>query len=88
MGAVYRLCIIIFDRDILGSRTSLTDHERLGRPKTATTSNNIEKILLGVRRIEVRKIAEAMDISKEQVWHIVTNSHTEVDTKYGPVNLC
>ncbi|KAL6257504.1 hypothetical protein P5V15_011074 [Pogonomyrmex californicus] len=56
-------------------RTSLADDERSGRPKTATTADNIENIhqmVLDDRRIKVREIAEAMGISKERVCHILT----------------
>ena len=55
-------------------RTSLGDDERSGRPKTATTDDNIAKIhqmVLDNRRIKVREIEEAMNISKERVCHIL-----------------
>ncbi|XP_076643528.1 histone-lysine N-methyltransferase SETMAR-like [Halictus rubicundus] len=54
-------------------RTSLGDDERLGRAKTATSDDNIAKIhhmLLDNRRIKVREIEEAMNISK-RVCHIL-----------------
>ncbi|XP_030749345.1 protein GVQW3-like [Sitophilus oryzae] len=56
------------------NRKSLGDYERSGRPKTATTDDNIAKvhqILLDDRRIKVREIAEVMNISKERVGHIL-----------------
>ncbi|KMQ83449.1 histone-lysine n-methyltransferase setmar [Lasius niger] len=56
-------------------RTSLVDDERSGRQKTATTTDNIEKVhqmVLDDRRIKVREIAEAVGISKERVCHILT----------------
>lgn len=49
-------------------RTSLGDDERSGRPKTATTDNNIAQVhqmVLDNRRNKVREIAEATNISKE-----------------------
>ena len=55
-------------------RTSLKDEERSGRPKTATTDDNIaqvHQILLDNRRIKVREIAEAMNMSKERVCHVL-----------------
>ncbi|XP_030760065.1 protein GVQW3-like [Sitophilus oryzae] len=55
-------------------RKSLGDDERSGRPKTATTDDNIAKvhqIVLDDRRIKVRGIAEVMNISKERVCHIL-----------------
>jgi [histone H3]-lysine36 N-dimethyltransferase SETMAR len=56
-------------------RTSLADDERSGRPITATTSDNIEKVhqmVLNDHRIKVREISEALNISKERVCHILT----------------
>ncbi|KYN15691.1 hypothetical protein ALC57_12093 [Trachymyrmex cornetzi] len=56
-------------------RTSLADDERSGRPTTATTTDNIEKIhqmIMDNRRIKIREIAEAVGISKERVCHILT----------------
>lgn len=55
-------------------RTSLGDDERLGRPQTATTDDNIAQVhqmVLENRRIKVTEIAEAMSISKERVCHIL-----------------
>lgn len=55
-------------------RKSLGDDERSGRPKTATTDDNIAKVhqmVLDDRRIKVREIAEVMNISKERVCHIL-----------------
>ncbi|XP_030760797.1 protein GVQW3-like [Sitophilus oryzae] len=59
-----------FKRD----RKSLGDDERSGRPKTATTDDNIAKVhqmVLDDRRIKVREITEIMNISKERVCHIL-----------------
>ncbi|KAK5650765.1 hypothetical protein RI129_001794 [Pyrocoelia pectoralis] len=55
-------------------RMSLVDDERSGRPKTATTDDNIanvHKMVLDDRRIKVREIAEVMKMSKERVCHIL-----------------
>ena len=55
-------------------RTSFGDDKRSGRPKTATTNDNIAQVhlmVLGNRRIKVREIAEAMNMSKERVCHIL-----------------
>ncbi|XP_030745483.1 protein GVQW3-like [Sitophilus oryzae] len=55
-------------------RKSLGDDERSGRPKTATTDDNIAKVhqmVLDDRRIKVREIAEVMSILKERVCHIL-----------------
>lgn len=48
------------------------DDERSGRQTTATITDNIEKvhqIVLDDHRVKIREIAEAMDISKEHVYH-------------------
>ncbi|XP_020296620.1 putative uncharacterized protein FLJ37770 [Pseudomyrmex gracilis] len=55
-------------------RTSLVDDERSGRPKTAITDDNIAQVhqmVLDNRRIKVREIGEAMNMSKERVCHIL-----------------
>lgn len=55
-------------------RASLTDDERSGRPITATTTDNIEKIHQMVsydRLIKVRELSETVGISKERVCHIL-----------------
>ncbi|XP_030765065.1 protein GVQW3-like [Sitophilus oryzae] len=55
-------------------RKSLGDDERSGRPKTATTDDNIAKVhqmVLDDRQIKVREIAEVMNISKKRVCHIL-----------------
>src|SRR5436190_23170121 len=59
-----------FKRD----RKSLGDNEHLGRPKTATTDENIAKvyeIMLDDRRIKVRERADVINMSKERVCHIL-----------------
>jgi hypothetical protein len=56
---------------------SLGDDEPSGRPKTATTDENIAKVhqmVLDDRRIKVREIAEVMHMSKERVYNIL-NQH-------------
>lgn len=56
-------------------RTSLTDDEHSKEIKTATTSDNVEKVyqmVLDNRQINVREIAELMGISKERGCHIVS----------------
>ncbi|XP_030765734.1 protein GVQW3-like [Sitophilus oryzae] len=67
-----KFCAAEFKR----GRKSLGDDERSGRPKTATTDDNIAKVhhmVLDDRRgrIKVREIAEVMSISKERVCHIL-----------------
>ena len=55
----------------------LGDDERSGRPKIATTDENIAKVhqmVLDDRRIKVREVAEVMNMSKERVCHIL-NQH-------------
>jgi len=55
-------------------RTSLIDDERSGRPKTATSDDNIAQVyqmVLDNRRIKVREIGETMNMSKERVCHIL-----------------
>lgn len=61
-------------------RKSLGDDERSGRPKTATTDENIAKVhqmILDDRRIKVREIAAVMNMSKERVCHIL-NQHLDM----------
>ena len=63
--------------EFIRDRKSLEDDERSGRPKTATTDENIAKVqqmVLDDRRIKVREIAEVMNMSKERVCHIL-NQH-------------
>ena len=50
------------------------ERERWGRPKTATTDENIEEVQQMVpddRRIKVRGIAEVITMSKERVCYIL-----------------
>src|SRR5436190_18847496 len=61
-------------------RKSLGDDERSGRPKTATTNENIAKVhemVLDDGRIKVREIAEVMNMSKERVCHLL-NQHLDM----------
>lgn len=56
------------------NRTSLVD-ERLGRSITVTITDNIEEVyymILDDRRIKFREIAKAVGISKERVYHTLT----------------
>ena len=58
-------------------RKSLGDDERSGRPKTATTDENIAEVhqmVLNDLRIKVREKAKVMNMSKERVCHIL-NEH-------------
>ena len=62
-------------------RTSLGDDERSGRPKIATTDENIAKVhqmVLDDRRIKVREIVEVMNMSKERVCYIL---HQHLDMR-------
>ena len=59
-------------------RKSLGDDERSGRPKTATTDENVamvHQMVLDDRRIKVKEIAEVMNMPKERVCHIL-NQHS------------
>ncbi|GFU77547.1 histone-lysine N-methyltransferase SETMAR [Trichonephila clavipes] len=56
---------------------SLRGDERLGNPNTATTDENIaivHQMVLNDHRIKAREVAEAMNVSKERVCHIL-NQH-------------
>ena len=58
-------------------RKSLGDDKRSGRPKTASTDENVANVnqmVLEDHRIEVREIAKVMNMSKERVCHIF-NQH-------------
>ena len=57
-------------------RKSLGDDGRSGRPKIATTDENIAIVhqnVLDDRQIKVRGIAEVMNVSKERVCHILNH---------------
>jgi len=61
--------------------TCLEDDPREGRPKSATTPENIEQVhdmILDDRRMKAREIAENIRISKESVEYILRE---EVDMK-------
>jgi transposase len=65
-------------------RTSLEDVPREGRPKSATTPEifkQVHDMVLDVRRMKVRKIAETTGVSKERVGYIL---HEEMDMKIFP----
>ena len=54
-------------------KRGLGDDEHSGRPKTATTDENIAKVhqmVLDDSRIEVREITKVMNMSKVRVCHI------------------
>ena len=71
------------------SRKSLGDDEHSGRPKTATTDENIVKIhqmVLDDRQIKVREIAEIMNMSKECIC-LILNQHLgmrKLSTRWVP----
>jgi len=56
-------------------RESVTDEERLGRPATSSTEENIAKVRHIVRenrRLTVRSVAEQVNIDRETVREILT----------------
>lgn len=56
-------------------RQSVQDDPRSGRPSTAVTPENVDKIhdmVLADRRVKIREIANIMGISTERVYHILT----------------
>ncbi|CEF59955.1 Homeodomain-like-containing protein [Strongyloides ratti] len=62
-------------------KTSVKNDPRIGRPKTATTKEIIEKVyemIMDDRRLTVSKIAEKMEISEKRTFHIITE---ELDMK-------
>lgn len=62
-------------------RSSTEDEQRSGRPKTATTIENIRKIFNEVtkdRRIKLRELADIVKIHEKQVWSIL---HDELHMK-------
>src|SRR5436190_1006684 len=66
-------------------RKSLGDDERSGRPKTATTDENIAKvheIVLDDHRIKVRKIPQVMKMSKKSVCHILNQHLNKVNSVF------
>ena len=58
------------------SRESLEDDPRSGRPATATTQENIDRVnhmVMDDRRLTVNQIANAVGISRERVENILHN---------------
>lgn len=58
-------------------RTSIKDEPSSGRPKTATTEENVRKvhrIVMNDRRVKVREIADELKISPERVFSILRDS--------------
>ena len=58
--------------DFKHARTSSADNERSGRPTTTITTDNIHQMVLDNYWIKIRKIAKSVSISKECVYHILT----------------
>jgi len=57
-------------------RESLEDDPRPGRPTTATTPDNIDRVhhlVMGDRRLTISQIASDVGISRERVEHILHN---------------
>ncbi|MCU7903101.1 MAG: helix-turn-helix domain-containing protein [Candidatus Thiodiazotropha sp. (ex Lucinoma aequizonata)] len=57
-------------------RESLEDDPRSGRPSTATTQENVDRVhdmIMDDRRLTTRYIASVVDISRERVENILTN---------------
>lgn len=55
-------------------RTSTQDEHRSGRPIEATTPENtrkIHKMIMEDRKVKIREIAEAINISKDSIWRII-----------------
>ena len=62
-------------------RSDVKDEHRAGRPISVTTSENIDSVhdmILADRRIGLKRIAEALNISYERVFHIV---HHDLDMR-------
>jgi hypothetical protein len=58
-------------------RKSVTDVERLGRPTTATTAQNVgraRELILQNRRVKVDKIAKQLNISTGYAYSVVHNN--------------
>jgi len=67
--------------DFRCGRTSTEDAPRSGRSKTATDEENVDKvhdIVLADRRLKLKEIAEAADISYGATWNIL---HEELGMK-------
>ena len=65
-----------WSREFKHGRESLEEDPRSGRPNTAVTEENIEKVkklVLEDRRIKLWQIAEAIGISKERIGDILHN---------------
>ena len=70
-------------------RKSIEDDPRSGRPSTATTTENIDrvhKMVMDDRRLTVRFIAETVGISQDRVHHILNNEleMTKVSARWVP----
>lgn len=60
----------------LEGREEVDDEDRAGRPSTTTTADNVTRVrelLISDRRLSVRLMADMLNISKTQVYDIVTN---------------
>jgi hypothetical protein len=58
-----------------GGRESVRDHDHPGYPHTSVTANNTEKVQDVLRkdcRLDVRAIAEVVNLDRESVQHILT----------------
>lgn len=66
--------------EFVRGRTSVLDEPSTGRPMEVTTPEMINKVhdmIMADRRIKLREIAEALNISCERVWNIV-HQHLEM----------
>lgn len=61
-------------REFRGGRNSTADEDRSGRPSEAVTLDNVKKIhvmVLADRKVKVRELADATEISTERTRHIL-----------------
>ena len=73
-------------------RLSIGDDARIGRPRTSTTDENIQKVddmIRQDRRLKIRYIASELDISKSTVYEIVHNllGYHKVCARWVPKQL-
>ena len=60
-----------------GGRTSVNSDSRSGRPSTAKTLDNIERVRLAIeqdRHMTVRELEEDLGIPKSIIWEILTSN--------------
>ena len=65
----------IEEKTLMAKETTVRDRKRSGRPVSATDTmhqQKVDEMIVANRRVKQKDIANALDISKERVHHIIT----------------